>query len=291
MRHQWIEEHAKEFPVKLMCEQLDISRSGFYARKSLSVKKSAWRRDQLVAPIRRIHLESKQRYGSPRVTRELRNQGLKVNEKMVARCMKEHEISVKTASSYVPRTTQNDPSLRPSPNLLSRDFTATRINEKWCADITYVRTNEGWLYLATIKDLYSKRIVGWAMADHLGVELTIGALKMAIQHRGDVRGVIHHSDRGKQYACMEYRNLLAKDRIRQSMSAVGDCYDNAPAESFFATLKKELVNRCEFLTRKDAEAAIFEYIEVFYNRKRLHSALNYVSPEQFEVQSFVTHCP
>ena len=292
MKRQWIKEHP-QFPVSVMCEQLGVSRSGFYATKTKipSVRKTELSRLKLAEPIRRIHAESDRTYGSPRVTRELKKLGVRVSENTVAKCMKEHGIRVAKADSYVPRTTQSDPSLKASPNLLDRNFEATKMNEKWCSDITYVDTDEGWLYLATIKDLFSKRIVGWAMAGHMKAELTMGALMMAIKQRGNVEGVIHHSDRGKQYACGEYRALLEEQGIRQSMGAVGDCYDNAPAESFFASLKKELVNRRRFVTREQARHAIFEYIEVFYNRKRLHSALDYVSPVQFEARELVTHCP
>lgn len=282
MTYRWMDKHRDQFPVAAMCAALKACRSGFYAWRKAPEPKAGSLRSKLAEPIARVFADSDGTYGSPRVTNALVAGGIKASRNTVARCMKERGIKVSKAKAYTPRTTESDPGLKPSPNLLNRDFKATGVNQKWCSDITYVRTGESWLYVAMIKDLYSKRIVGWAMADHMRAELTVSALKMAIRHRGAVQGLIHHSDRGKQYACLEYRALLEKHGVVQSMSQAGDCYDNAPAESFFATLKKELVNRCTFKTRQEAKQEVFKYIEVFYNRKRLHSALGYMSPEQFE---------
>jgi putative transposase len=280
--YSWMVRHMGQFPVSAMCATLGACRSGFYAWRRSPEPKAGSLRSKLAKPIARVFADSGETYGSPRVTYALAAQGITACRNTVARCMKEHGIKVRKARTYTPRTTQSDPSLKPSPNILDRDFEATAMNQKWCSDITYVATEQGWLYVATIKDLYSKRIVGWAMADHMRAELTVSALKMAIKQRGAVQGLIHHSDRGKQYACVEYRALLEKHGVIQSMSQAGDCYDNAPAESFFASLKKELVNRCQFKTRQEAKQEVFKYIEVFYNRRRLHSALGYMSPEQFE---------
>jgi len=282
MSYQLVDVYSCDFPVARMCQALEVSRSGYYAWRKNPQGQPGTKRAALVPLIREVFEESGQTYGSPRVTEELNKRQVVVCENTVARSMKEHGIRVKQARAFTPRTTESDPSLKPSPNLLNRDFKATAVNQKWCSDITYVRTGEGWLYVATVKDLYSKRIVGWAMAEHMRAELTVSALRMAINQRGAVQGLIHHSDRGKQYACREYRELLEEHGVLQSMSEPGDCYDNAPAESFFASLKKELVNRRAFKTRQEAKQAVFKYIEVFYNRKRLHSALGYMSPEEFE---------
>lgn len=282
MRYQSIDAHAGEYPVTVLCRTLEVSRSGFYAWRKNPEGKAGRKSDVLAVLVKAVFEDSGQTYGSPRVTAALKSRQVAASENTVAQCMKKHGIKVKKARTYTPRTTQSDPSLKPSPNILARDFEASGVNQKWCSDITYVPTLEGWLYVATIKDLYSKRIVGWAMAEHMRAELTVSALRMAINQRGAVQGLIHHSDRGKQYACAEYRALLEKQGIVQSMSQAGDCYDNAPAESFFASLKKELVNRRVFKTRQEAKQAVFKYIEVFYNRKRLHSGLGYMSPEQFE---------
>ena len=282
MRFQWIKDHRGQFPVKAMCRTLGVSRSGFHAWMKTPSRKRRMLRDALAVHVRAVFEKSRGRYGSPRIARVLRAQGVSVGRKAVARCMKELGIKAQTRAAFVPRTTQSDPRLAASPNLLARDFCAEKPNQKWCCDITYINTGEGWLYAAIIKDLFSKKIVGWATADHMRDELTIAALRMAITHRGDVKGVIHHSDRGKQYASAAYRALLNEQRIMQSMSEAGDCYDNAPAESFFGSLKVELVNAMSFATREQAALAVFEYIEVFYNRERLHSALGYVSPVAYE---------
>jgi transposase InsO family protein len=282
VRFQWIKDHRAEFPVKAMCRALEVSRSGFHAWMKSPARKRRLRRENLAGHVRRVFEKSRGRYGSPRITQALRAEGIGANRKAVARCMKELGIRAQTRASFVPRTTQSDPGLAASPNLLARDFSAERPNQKWCCDITYIDTDEGWLYAAIIKDLFSKKIVGWATADHMRDELTIAALRMAITHRGQVSGVIHHSDRGRQYASADYRAMLKDHGIVQSMSEVGDCYDNAPAESFFGSLKVELVNGTRFATRAEASLAVFEYIEVFYNRDRLHSALGYVSPVAYE---------
>ncbi len=282
MRYRWIHTFMIQFPVNAMCRVLRVCRSGFYAWLKAPPDVRLSIRAATVDLMRKLHVDSGGVYGSPRVTNALRDRGIRMCLNTVARCMKEAGIKVKPAKRYVPRTTQADPSLRASPNILNRDFSTTGVNQKWCSDITFVRTSEGWLYLATVIDLYSRKIVGWATADHMRTELTVGALTMALQKRDSFKGLIHHSDRGKQYACAQYREILDVNQITQSMSGTGDCYDNAPAESFFATLKKELVNRCQFKTRQEAQQDIFVYIEGFYNRTRLHSAIGYVSPEQFE---------
>ena len=282
MKYQWIKTYLSSYPLMAMCRVLKVCRSGFYAWVKLPAGRPSSRSESLLESIRQEFENSGEVYGSPRVAMALVARGIRVCVNTVARCMKEHGIRVKPTRRYVPRTTQTDASLKPSPNLLDRDFEATGVNQKWCSDITYVRTDEGWLYVAMIKDLYSKKIIGWAMEGHMRVELTLAALAMAIQKRGSFKGVIHHSDRGKQYAGADYRAMLNKHQITQSMSGTGDCYDNAPAESFFASLKKELVNLRTFKTLDEAKHEVFVYIEGFYNRTRLHSAIGYVSPEKFE---------
>lgn len=237
----------------------------------------------LVMDIRQIHETSRQTYGSPRIHAELQAQGKTVSRKRVARLMRLNGIRAK-CKQRDKVTTQRHPTREPAPNLLAQDFTADAANEKWVADITYIDTGEGWLYLAAILDVYSRKIVGWSMSEHLQKQLVEDALVMAIGRRELQDRLIHHSDQGSQYTSHDFLQLLAQQDIQVSMSGVGNCYDNAMIESFFATLKTECVTE-RFATRQQARQAIFEYIEVWYNRCRRHSALGYLSPEQFEQQA------
>ena len=232
--------------------------------------------------IRRVHEGNLRVYGSPRIYQALKSQGESVCENTVARIMQQRQIRAKTKRKFVPRTTDSQHDQPVAKNLLDREFKAHLPNQKWVADITYIPTDEGWLYLAGVMDLCSRKIVGWSMREHMQSELVGEALTMALVHRRPKAGLLHHSDRGVQYASEEYCHLLTLHGIRSSMSGKGDCWDNACAESFWSTLKTELVHHEHYTTREQARQSIFEYIEVFYNRKRLHSSLGYQSPEAFE---------
>jgi putative transposase len=265
-----------------MCRVLQVSRSGYYAWIVRPKAKTELHRQSLLAHIRSAHSESRESYGSPRVYRELKARGVRVCENTVAKLMRLHGVQSKARKRFRVRTTDSNHSYSVVPNVLDRQFDQEQPNKVWVADITYVPTDEGWLYLAAIIDLYSRQVVGWATADHLRAELACNALHMAIQQRRPEPNLLHHSDRGVQYASDAYQALLAKHQMRPSMSGRADCYDNAVIESFFATLKCELIYQERFPTREHAQRALFEYIEVFYNRRRRHSSLNYLSPQQFE---------
>jgi putative transposase len=284
MRFDFIDRHRSSWPVTVMCDVLEVARSGFYGWKKRPPSKQSVRRAELIERIRPIFAASDGTYGSPRVQQELVAQGEKVNRKTVAKLMAEQGIFAASPRSFVPTTTDSSHRLPVAGNRLNRDFAAPAPNNKWCADITYVWTKEGWMYLACIIDLFSRMIVGWAMSDSLAGELVNRGLAMAVLRRNPPPGLLHHSDRGVQYAAAIYQTLLCKHQMIPSMSRVGCCYDNAVMESFFATLKRELIHRHEFATRKEAESAIFQYIEAFYNRQRRHSSLGYLSPEAFEAQ-------
>jgi len=282
MRFAFIQDHRACWPIKVTCRVLRVSRSGFYAWCRRAPSGRDRRREVLGHRIREVHEQSRANYGSPRVHRALVAQGESVCENTVAKVMNSLQIKAKTAKAFVPRTTDSDHHAPTAPNTLGRNFAAPLPNHKWVADITYIATDEGWLYLAAVLDLCSRRVVGWAMADHMRSELISDALQMAIAQRRPVRGLLHHSDRGVQYASDAYRGLLAEHGIECSMSRRGNCYDNAVMESFFGTLKTELVYHECYATHAEARTSIFEYIEVFYNRQRLHSTLGYLSPEAFE---------
>ena len=273
---------AGAFPVELCCDVLDVSRSGFYARRDRPVSNQDQRRQELAREIRVVHEENRQVYGSPRIHQTLKRQGVSVCRNTVARIMKQQQIKAKTRRRFVPRTTDSVHERPVATNRLERCFVAKRPDQKWVADITYVPTDEGWLYLAGVLDLYSRKIVGWSMTEHMRVELVAEALRMAIAQRSPDKGLLHHSDRGIQYASEDYQYLLQSHGMEVSMSGNGDCWDNAAMESFWSTLKGELVDQTRYATRAQAKQSIFEYIEVFYNRKRLHSSIGYQSPEAFE---------
>jgi transposase InsO family protein len=279
MTFRFIDEHKGQWPVRLLCETLEVSPAGYYAWRDRPA--SARRRDTLLVEIRAIHAEVKARYGSPRIHAELAARGQDCCVNTVAKLMHEHGIAARTARKFR-CTTDSNHGLPVADNLLDRQFNPAAANEAWVADITYIPTRQGWLYLAAVEDLYSRRVVGWSMADHLESRLVVDALELAVQRRLPGEGLLAHSDRGSQYASDHYQRRLGEHGITCSMSRRADCWDNAPMESFFASLKKELVQDADFATRAEARAALVEYIEVFYNSKRRHSALGYVSPAEYE---------
>jgi transposase InsO family protein len=265
----------------MMCKQLGVSRSGYYAWQKRGPSRRRQRDAELVVHIKESHTESRGTYGSPRVLDDLKEKGFQVGRKRVARLMREAGITGKAPKPFR-RTTDSKHNLEVVENLLERKFEASGSDQRWATDITYVRTWQGWLYLAVVIDLFSRRVVGWSMATHMRTSLVLGALKMALGRRLPRPGLLHHSDRGSQYASHDYREALDKHHIVCSMSRKGDCWDNAVVESFFGTLKTELIYRRPWPTIATARAAIAEYIEVFYNRKRKHSYLGYVSPADYE---------
>jgi transposase InsO family protein len=283
VKFAFIEEHlALLFPLDCVCRVLEVSRSGYYAWQGRPESRRVKRRQELALQIQRVHDENRRVYGSPRIFKELKLQGQSVCKNTVADIMKERNIRAKTKRKFVPRTTDANHDQPIARNILDRQFQAELPDQKWAVDITYIPTGEGWLYLAGVIDLCSRKIVGWSMADHMETSLVSQALKMALIHRRPEQGLLHHSDRGVQYASDDYQHLLQASGMEISMSGKGDCWDNAVMESFWSTLKTELVHHERFETHEEARAAIFEYIEVFYNRKRLHSSLGYQSPEAFE---------
>ena len=282
MKFGWIQEQAAQFKVSIMCDVLEVSRSGYYAWVNRLPSARERRREELIEQIRQANEQSFGTYGSPRIQAELAGREIEVCVNTVAKLMKEAGIRSVMHRRFVVQTTDSNHDHPVAPNILEREFHAERPNEKWLSDITYIPTDEGFLYLAGVMDLCSRKIVGWSMADHLRTELCLDALNMALQSRQPGADLLHHSDRGVQYASVDYQLLLQSRNICVSMSRVGDCYDNATMESFWGTLKTELVHQRKYRTREEARQSIFKYIECWYNRKRRHSALGYKSPEQFE---------
>jgi putative transposase len=281
MTFRFIEDNRHRWPVRLLCATLEVSAAGYYAWRGRPASARQQRRAALLVGIAAIHEEAKGRYGSPRVHAELlaRGHGCCVNT--VARLMRQAGVRAKTARKFR-HTTDSNHSRPVAENVLDRQFDPAAPNEAWVADITYIPTREGWLYLAAVEDLYSRMVVGWSMGSTMASRLVVDALEMAVQRRLPGAELVAHSDRGSQYASEHYQRLLAKHGIGCSMSGVGQCWDNAPMESFFASLKKELTHHEDYATREEARASIFEYIEVFYNRRRRHSTLGYVSPAEYE---------
>jgi transposase InsO family protein len=277
----FIQQHQDLWPVTVLCETLGVSTSGFYAWRDRPPSAAQQRRDRLLVEVRAIHAEVKQRYGSPRIHAELKDRDLPCCVNTVAKLMADNDIRAKTARKFK-NTTDANHALPVAENLLDRQFDPQTPNERWVSDITYIWTDEGWLYLAAVEDLYSRAVVGWSMADTMTSRLAVDALEMAVARRLPGEGLLGHSDRGSQYASDHYQSLLARHGIVCSMSRRGDCWDNAPMESFFASLKKELVHHERYQTRAQAKASIFEYIELFYNPKRRHSSLGYLSPLDYE---------
>ena len=282
MRYDFIEAHRPMWHLRHMCKALGVSRSGYFSWRNRGPSRRSCEDAELTELISASSQRSRGTYGSPRIHDDLKDKGLKTSRKRVARLMTEAGISSCHRRKKHIVTTDSNHDQPVNKNILQQDFSASQANSKWVTDITYIRTNAGWLYLAAVMDLYSRKIVGWAMREHMTSELVLRAFDMAINKRHPKENLIHHSDRGSQYASREYRQALEKSQVIQSMSRKGCCYDNAAMESFFHTLKVECVHRNNFQTRLEATQAIFEYIETFYNRTRKHSTLGNVSPEQFE---------
>lgn len=279
-----IHDHQQHFDIALMCHILEVSRQGYYDWIDRPASPSAIQRETLVDAIRLAHVQSHCRYGSPNIHRDLLDQGLTCCVNTVARRMKEHRIKSIVHRKFRVTTTDSNHQHPVFENRLDRDFAASAPNQKWAADITYIPTDEGFLYLAGVVDLFSRKIIGWSMKDTLHTDLCVEALEMALANRRPRFPLLHHSDRGCQYAAKEYQDKLAKFTLSCSMSRAGNCWDNAVVESLWASLKNELVFQRTFATRQEAKDAIFEWITVWYNRKRRHSSLGYLTPETFEAK-------
>ena len=284
MRYVFIAEQASCYAVKRLCEVMQVSRRGYYDWRNKSESRRSVENRELLGEIRAQFYQHRQVYGAPRIYKALRQKGYRCSLNRVARLMRVNQLIPKTIKKFRV-TTDSRKSRYPAENLLDRQFEANQANEKWVADVTFIPTREGWLFLATVLDLYSRKIVGWSMGDRLTSDLAQCALQHAIDARCPGRGVIVHSDRGREYYAGEYQQLLERHGLICSMSRLGNCYDNAVMESFFHSLKVEEVHHRDFRTRDEARAALFDYIELFYNRQRLHSSIGYLSPVNFEEQA------
>jgi len=284
VKYAWIEtqQNSNEFNVQAMCEALEVNRNRYYAHKNAKPTLRENEDERLTKLIIKSFNESNQNYGTARIKADLRDLGEKVSRRRIGRLMRKAGLVCKTIKK-IKATTNSKHNETISPNLLNRNFKIDEPNKVWVGDITYIWTDMGWLYLATVIDLFSRKVVGWSMSDRMKTSLVNDAMQMAIWQRKPSKGLIWHTDRGSQYASKDHRALLKLHGIEQSMSRKGDCWDNAVAESFFHTLKTELVFHERYKTREQAKASIFEYIEVFYNRKRRHSANNMMSPANFEI--------
>ncbi len=282
MRYGFIARHQPVWPVRTMCRMLTVSRGGFYEWRGRAASKRSVEDARLTGLIRRSFLESDRTYGSPRVWRDLYDWGERCGKKRIARLMR----SVWLRARPKPHRPPSDQGVRPehaiAPNVLDRQFSAAGPNRKWVADFTYLWSAEGWLYVAGVLDLFSRKVVGWSMSAQMSAQLVIDALMMAIWRRGKPMSLLHHSDQGSQYTSEDFQRLLADQGVSCSMSRRGDCWDNAAMESFFSTLKTERTNRRRYATRDEARADVFDYIEGFYNPRRRHSTLGQVSPDEFE---------
>jgi transposase InsO family protein len=276
---------AAEYPTRTLCRVLEVTRSGYYHWTQKAPGPRAQANQKLLEEVRQVFAHSRQTYGSPRVTRQLRRQQVACSENRVARLMRCHQIRAKSKRPFRPRTTDSHHLYRAAPNRLPQRGKLTRINQTWVADITYLKTAGSWIYLAAVMDLYSRKIVGWSLGYTLESSLVKEALEQALALRRPAAGLLHHSDRGVQYASSAFQALLLSHQILPSMSARGNCYDNANIESFWSTLKTELIHRQTLIDLPQARSALFEYIELFYNRQRLHSALGYKTPVEFEQTS------
>ena len=283
MSHRFIDAHRLEYPVREMCAALGVSSSGYYARAARKPCARQLAAETVLAAIKAIHAEHPA-YGSPRIHAQLLVQGHQASRGTIEKRMRDNDIFAITRRKFRVTTTDSLHDFPIADNLLDRNFRAFRPNEKWLADITYIPTGEGWLYLAAVMDLCTRKIVGWAMRDHMRTELTSSALMMAIQRQRPAKGLIHHSDRGSQYAAHDYRAALDKAGLIASMSRKGNCWDNAPMESFFHTIKTEELHHHTFKTKDEAKSIVFKYIEIYYNRNRIHSAIGYLTPEQMELK-------
>jgi putative transposase len=280
MKYAFIEQHRQLYPVLRLCAVLGVSPSAYYAARGRQPSRRAQANQRLALHVRVAHRASRQTYGYRRIYHELRAQGMVVGRHRIARLMRQLDLRVKARRPYK-RTTRAHPGQPVATNLLQRDFTASQPNQKWAVDITYIATQQGWLYLAVVMDLFSRTIVGWSMDVRMQTDLVATALQMALRQRRPSSDLLHHSDRGSQYTSAHYQRLLASHGITVSMSRSANCYDNAAMESFFATLKTECADH-RFPTRQDARTALFDFIECWYNRSRRHSTLGYLSPDAFE---------
>lgn len=287
MKFAFMQSHVNEFSIERMSKMLRVSRNGYYKFLRSSPSKREEENKSLLTRIKLIHAKSRETYGSPRIHAALQLEGETCSRKRVARVMKKAGIQAKMKKRFKV-TTKVNPKAQATPNVLNRNFRAMKPNERWVADITYIATAEGWLYIAAILDLYSRRIVGLSMNERMTTGLVRAALEQALTHRKPELGLMHHSDKGCQYTSHEFQQLLKAHKITASMSGAGNCYDNAAMESFFHTLKTEHVYFEHYLTREQAKQSIFEYVEVFYNRQRLHSTLGYLTPSDFEAKG---RCP
>jgi putative transposase len=281
MRFRLIDAAKEDFPVRRLGQVLEVSQSGYFAWRSRPASPRQREDGVVLAHIRAAFARSHGTYGSPRMTRELQDAGLRVGRRRTARLMRANGLRARQRRRFK-RTTDSHDAFPVAPNLLAQDFSAARPDQKWNADLSYVWTNEGWLYLAVVLDLFARRVVGWAVSDRLHQDLAVAALRKALALRRPPAGLMHHSDRGSQYCSFAYQAELRKHDIRISMSGTGNCFDNAVVETFFKTFKAELVWRTVFQTRAEAKEAIARYIDGFYNCVRRHSTLDYVSPAQFE---------
>lgn len=283
MKFAYIQAHSQAHKVMRLCQVLGVSTSGYYDWLERPESHRNQENRRLTVKIRQFHLVSRERYGSPRIYQDLRADGESCSENRVARLMRQHDIQAKMARRFVV-TTDSKNTLDPAPDLLRRQFRVSGANLGWVSDTTAIATRQGWLYLAVVLDLYSRQVIGWSMGERNTRVLVSDALRMALWRRGEVEGVIVHSDQGSTYASRDYRQLLLENGLRCSMSRKGDCFDNAVAESFFGTLKTELTDEEDYGTRYQARQSIFEYIEIFYNRQRRHSFLNYMTPVDYEIK-------
>jgi len=281
MKYTFIDKHRGEFPILKMVESLNVSRSGYYRWRHEPVSKRELADIELTEQIKEVFRTSGETYGSPRVYEDLKEDGIPCSRTRIERLMKENGLVAKAARKYK-ATTDSDHPHPPSPDLVNRNFTADAPDKLWVSDITYIHTNEGWLYLCTVIDLFSRRVVGWTQSKRMKADMVVRAIQMAVDARHPKAGIIFHSDRGSQYASKKVRKILKEYKFKQSMGSKGDAYDNAAAESFFHTLKIELVNWAKYFTRAEAKISLFRYIELFYNRKRRHSHCGQISPLDYE---------
>jgi len=281
VKYAFIHATRSSYSVVTLCNTLQVSRRSYYDWVNYPPSKRTVENIQLLEKIGQLFIENREVYGAPRIHKELLSQGYVCSKNRVAKIMRQAKIVPKTIKKFR-ITTDSRKSKKPAKNIMNQNFTSANCNEKWVADVTYIPTREGWLFLAAVLDLFSRRIVGWSMGEKLNSELSIRALQDALNRRGNVTGLIHHSDQGKEYYASQYQKILKQNKIICSMSRKGNCYDNAAMESFFHSLKTEQVHHDDYKTRQQARAAIFDYIELFYNRKRKHSSIDYVSPIEHE---------
>jgi transposase InsO family protein len=281
MKYAWIKGHDKEFAVSILCDVLQISTSGYYGRLDHKPSAQQQRRGHIAQAAARFYFESERIYGYRKIYEDLRQANIDCCRETVRRIMHKIGLFSRVKRKFV-HTTDSDHNMAVAGNLLDRDFTAAAVDKKWAADITYIPTDEGWLYLGAVMDLYSRRIIGWAMSRHIDSDLVTDALQMAIQKRKPQAGLIHHSDRGSQYASDNFQDLLDDNGIVCSMSRKGDCWDNACMESFFGSLKTEWIRDKKYLSFEEAKKDVFKYVEIFYNRRRRHASLGYLSPAAYE---------